>query len=240
MKFLLNVGAEKAGTTWLYQYFDSHREFANIGKELNAIQRDDLTPTHDLVARGFKHDVNDYFNYFMRLNKVSGDFTHYEGSTENIFRIIKEGFELRGIEVVPLYIMREPVSRAWSAYKMLSTAAHEHYGPKYDMAPAAKWVMKGMLSCKYRETVRALDSVFHNPVYWFYEEMFNQDKMDYICDQLGIGHHPADFSYVNKSSDIPCPEDFRREFGLTKKTLDAVEYIFERFESVPWNKSDYT
>lgn len=241
MKLLLNVGAEKAGTTWLYQYFVSHPEFADIGKELNVIRRDDLDSIHTPLAATFQYDVNDYFDFFLRLGRVSGDFTHYEGSTQNIFRILKEGFESRGIEVVPLYIMREPISRAWSAYKMLSLIAMDPYVTGYDMAPAARWVIQKMISCKYKETVRALDSIFPDPIYWFYEDMFEQKNMDYLCDRLGICHHPADFSYVNKCRvDLPCPEGFKQEFGLTPKTIEAVGFVFDRFgDRVPWDKSIY-
>jgi hypothetical protein len=90
MKFLLCVGAEKTGTTWLHQQFIRHQDYYDIGKELNLIQRDDLVPDLVGLTEGRK-DVESFFNLVSKINMVSGDFTHYEGSTENIFRLIKAG-----------------------------------------------------------------------------------------------------------------------------------------------------
>jgi hypothetical protein len=235
MKFLLNVGAEKAGTSWLYNYFDNHPQFHSIGKELNALQRDDLVPTTDLnIPTIFKKDIKQYFQYFSRLNKVSGDFTHYEGSTENIFRLIKDGFMQYDIEVVPLYIMRDPAERAWSAWNMLS-------GGSVQMAPAAKFVMDNILSCKYKETIEALDCVFPKPLYFFYEEFFTQENINIICDKLDINRLPADFSIINKGSYTQIPsEDFLEIFGTTLKNKQAVKFISERFDNIPWNVEYYT
>jgi hypothetical protein len=57
MKFLLNVGAEKSGTTWLYEYFKEHPDFYDMGKELNIIQRDDLVPVLEDVSE-YRKDMN--------------------------------------------------------------------------------------------------------------------------------------------------------------------------------------
>ncbi len=119
MKFLLNVGAEKAGTTWLYEYFKSHPQFYDNGKELNVIQRNDIVPTHTQHP-DYKENIENYFSSVAALKQVTGDFTHYEGSTENIFRLIKDGFAKHGIEIVPVYIMRDPINRAWSAWHELA------------------------------------------------------------------------------------------------------------------------
>lgn len=243
MKFLLCVGAEKAGTTWLYEYFRQHPQFYDCGtKEINAIQRDDFVPTFGSAPGSFKKDLHTYFMYFNSMvpdDMVAGDFTHYEGSTENVFRILRDGFERVGIEVVPVYIMREPVSRAWSAYNMMCRA--EGSAPStLDVSPAARFVLKSMLSCKYKETVESLDSVFDKPIYQFYETMFNQEFVDQLCDRLGISRMPANFEYVNKGVYEPCNGEFIEQFGLTDKTKQAINFVFERFDDVPWNKSNYT
>lgn len=233
-KFLLCVGAEKAGTTWLYDYFARHPDYYDPGKELNVIQRDDFVPSfHDVDP--FKKNLETYFEFFKSKNMVSGDFTHYEGSTENIFRMIKGGFARRDIEVVPVYIMRDPIQRAWSAYNML--------GGGYDltMPPAASFVMKGMLSCKYEETVKALDNVFSEPLYFFYETFFEQKNIDTICDRLNISSYIADTNRVVNGAvpSTPTPK-FVNEFGSTGKTKRAVRFIAERFDNVPWELSLYS
>lgn len=243
MKFLLCVGAEKAGTTWLYHYFRNHPQFHDCGsKEINAIQRDDLVPTFGDIPKSFQKDVTSYFSYFNSVvpdDMVSGDFTHYEGSTENVYRLLRDGFEHYGIEVVPVYIMREPVLRAWSAYNMLCKAGNGVHNT-LDMPPAAELLLKNFLSCKYKETVEAMDSVFDKPIYQFYETMFNQEFVDQLCDRMGIDRAPANFGFINKGVYDPYNTEFIEKFGLTDKTRQAIDFVFERFDDVPWNKSNYT
>lgn len=235
-KFLLCVGAEKAGTSWLYNYFEQHPEFHTVGKELNAIQRDDLVPTLTDISVPFQKDINLYFDYFSKLNHLSGDFTHYEGSSENIFRILKSGLGQRDIEIVPVYIMRDPISRAWSSFNMLNLVG----GNISNDSSAGNFLLENYLSCKYKETIIALDSVFSKPIYLFYETMFNQQTINNLCDELGIAHYPAQCDvYHNKGCYFPITDEFRNNFGLSKKNKEAVKFIFERFKDVPWNQSDY-
>ena len=231
MKFLLNVGAEKAGTTWLYDYFVKHPEFVHYGKELNILQRDDFVPRFEKNVPGVD-DVEFYFDFFNQRNHATGDFTHYEGSTPNIFKMLKQGLNH---EIVPVYIMRDPIERAWSAWNMFG-------GGSCDLPPAANFVMQSILSCKYKETIEALDCVFGKKqvLYFFYENFFNQNNLDLICDRLGIHHYPADFTPINKSGyQDPPSEQFIKTFGSTAKHLEAVMFVNERFKNVPWRLSDY-
>lgn len=236
-KFLLCVGAEKAGTSWLYKYFEQHPDFHAVGKELNVIQRDDLVPTLNEISLPFQKDLTSYFEYFSKLNKLSGDFTHYEGSTENVFRLIKTGFSQQDIEVVPVYIMRDPISRAWSSFNMISQI---NVAPNTNISSADSFLLENYLSCKYKETVIALDSVFSKPIYLFYERMFDQNVINNLCDRLDICHHPAKVDTVyNRGMHMPINEQFKNKYGLSNKNKAAVEFISERFENVPWNIQDY-
>lgn len=232
MKFLLCVGAEKTGTTWLHQQFVGHQDYYDMGKELNLIQRDDLVPDLVRLTEGRKN-IEYFFDLVSKINMVSGDFTHYEGSTENIFRLIKAGLGKKDIQVVPVYIMRDPIKRAWSSWNMIG-------GGDVNMPNAAKFVMDNYLSCKYKETVQALDNVFEKPLYFFYETFFNQENMDKICEELEITNHPFNTDMIfNAGHYGECPQDFIDQFGKTVKNKEAVKFIFERFENVPWNQSDY-
>ncbi len=233
MKFLLCVGAEKAGTTWLHNYFMYHPEYHNLGKELNIIQRDDLVPIFADVT-DYRKNINSYFEAVGTFGKVSGDFTHYEGSSENVFRLIKDGFSNAGIDVVPVYIMRDPIKRAISAWNMLG-------GGSTDMPKPAKFVMTNFLSCKYKETVEALDNVFDNPLYFFYETFFQQKNLDIITDSLGMSRHFATVdARINQGLPQAVNDDFVELFGKSEKNRNAVTFIKERFSNVPWNFEDYT
>jgi hypothetical protein len=234
MKFLLNVGAEKSGTTWLYEYFKEHPDFYDMGKELNIIQRDDLVPVLENVEE-YRKDIESFFRAVSHVNQVTGDFTHYEGSSENIFRLIKNGLLKYDIEVVPVYIMRDPIQRSWSAWNMLG-------GGKISSQPkASQFVMTNFISCKYKETIVALDSVFANPLYFFYEDFFTQTNMNKICDELEISRHPAECdNIINGSPYKKIPEIFLKTFGKSPKNIASVKHVFERFENVPWKLEDYS
>lgn len=234
MKFLLCVGAEKAGTTWLHNYFSWHPDYHDIGKELNAIQRDDLVPTWPSTDR-YKQNLDLFFSEVGNLNKVTGDFTHYEGSTPNIFRLIKGGLKKYDVDVVPVYIMRDPIKRAWSAWNMLGGGCDFH------MPKPSFFVIHSMLQCKYKETVEALDSIFARPLYFFYEDFFAQSSVDTICAELEIPNHPANTDlYVNKRHyDSEVPQEFIELFCQTDKNRTAVSFLQERFGNVPWDLSYY-
>lgn len=234
MKFLLNVGAEKSGTTWLYEYFKGHPDFYDMGKELNIIQRDDLVPVLEDVDE-YRKDIESFFQKISNINQVTGDFTHYEGSSENIFRLIKNGLLKYNIEVVPVYIMRDPIRRSWSAWNTIGG------GNIPTKSRAAKLVISNFISCKYKETVEALDRVFAKPLYFFYEDFFTQANINQICDELQISHHPIECdNIVNGSSYKKLSENFLKTFGKTQKNVEAVKYVFERFENVPWKLEDYS
>jgi hypothetical protein len=234
MKFLLNVGAEKAGTTWLYDYFRNHPEFYDMGKELNIIQRDDLVPLLEDVDE-YRKDIESFFRAVSNINQVTGDFTHYEGSSENVFRLIKNGLLKYDIEVVPVYIMRDPIQRSWSTWNMLGG------GKIPKESPITQFVMSNFISCKYKETIEALDNVFAKPLYFFYEDFFTQSNIDKICDELEISRHPAECNTkIGASSYKKMPNNFLKIFGKSSKNAAAAKYVFERFENVPWKLEDYS
>jgi len=115
-------------------------------------------------------------------------------------------------------------------------------GGNCDLPPAANFVMQSILSCKYKETIEALDHVFgkNQCLYFFYEDFFNQNNLDLICDKLNIYHYPADFTPINQGGYSSQPSDeFIRTFGSTAKNLEAVMFVNERFKNVPWRLSDY-
>jgi hypothetical protein len=233
MKFLLNVGAEKSGTTWLYEYFKQHPDFYDMGKELNIIQRDDLVPVLEDVSE-YRKNIESFFQAVSNINQVTGDFTHYEGSSENVFRLIKNGLLKYDIEVVPVYIMRDPIQRAWSAWNMFG-------GGNPKLSRAAKFIMTNHLACKYKETIEALDSVFVRPLYFFYEDFFTQTNINHICDELEISQYPAECdTKIGAASHKKMPNNFLKTFGKSSKNVTAVKYIFERFENVPWKLEDYS
>jgi hypothetical protein len=230
-KFLLNVGAEKTGTTWLYNYFVEHPEFVHHGKEINIIQRDDFVPRFAQDVPGVDN-ISLYFDFFNSRHQTTGDFTHYEGSSPNILKLIKDGLDHT---VIPVYIMRDPINRAWSAWNMFGG------GDVNNMPIAANFIIEKILDCKYKETVQTLDLIFgkSSSLYFFYEDFLKQENIDLICDRLEIERMPANFTPINKGTlSFPTPE-FIERFGKSIKNREAVNFINKRFDNVPWNIADY-
>lgn len=241
--FLMNVGAEKAATTWMHEYMVSHPQYvAAPTKEMNVIDYPSTVPPSNFENSDlFKQDLNYYFDYFENLVKfhgrVSGDFTHYEGCTGNIFNTIKEGFRQRGITVKAVYTLRDPITRAWSAYNMIenySEGLYGHSGHKsFDMPATARLCLDSMLSCKYVETMETLKTCFgDDSKFLFYETMFDQKTMDGLCDFIGIEHKQADFSIVNNSERAEkIPEQFIELFGKSKKNIAAYAFMEDKYGS---------
>ncbi|MEQ9257807.1 MAG: sulfotransferase [Roseovarius sp.] len=144
--FLLGVGAQKAGTTWLHDYLNSHPE-TDMGfiKEYHvmdglfipecAMYRDKYAPDLALMREGkapvnksrkiaFLHDLDTYFDYFAELLsqpeiRLAGDITpSYSGRSAEHLTMIREKFEQRGIRTKCIFLMRDPVDRIWSAVRM--------------------------------------------------------------------------------------------------------------------------
>jgi hypothetical protein len=106
---------------------------------------------------------------------------------------------------------------------------------------ASRFVMSNFISCKYKETIEALDSVFANPLYFFYEDFFTQTNINQICDELEISRHPAECdNKAGASSYKKMPNSFVKAFGKSLKNKEAAKYVFERFENVPWKLEDYS
>ena len=47
-------------------------------------------------------------------------------------------------------------------------------------------------------------------------------------------------SIVNASPYKKMPNSFLKTFGKSTKNKEAVKYVFERFENVPWKLEDYS
>ena len=100
----LGIGAQKAGTTWLYEQLNHHPQLAfPLGKEAHFWNR----PHAAAVA--------DYLDRFARIDAVAGEITPAYGMLpiETIREIHRHAPRLRLI-----YLIRNPMDRAWSSALM--------------------------------------------------------------------------------------------------------------------------
>jgi hypothetical protein len=146
--FLLGVGAQKAGTTWLYNYLRSHPEVDLWSmKECHVFDQKhvlDMTPdskqriknyfqsflSSDLLSMIYKFRRNHkhYFSYFRKLVDnsdpvfITGDITpSYAALPVKALQYIKSSLEKNGFRVRVVFLMRDPVARCISANRMYSS-----------------------------------------------------------------------------------------------------------------------
>ncbi|WP_165831899.1 MULTISPECIES: sulfotransferase domain-containing protein [Gammaproteobacteria] len=146
-RFLLCVGAQKGGTTWLWHALQKHKD-VDLGftKEyhffdalyheeqrfrLNADERAEQAaistgtkPEHLQLLMEFYAKPECYYQYFKKVLSqpgitLTGDFTpSYSMLSEENFRHIRASLIESGFDVKVVFIMREPYDRVWSACRM--------------------------------------------------------------------------------------------------------------------------
>ena len=147
--FLLGVGAQKAGTSWLHRelsrcdqvnfgFQKEYKAFTNLGagnvirqnvdrrfgKAIDCEHFEALS--HANKQRWMQSDARYYCHYFRRLIDTNpallatGDISpHYSELNAASFRRIKSLLEAGGFEVKVILLLRDPVERIWSQLRML-------------------------------------------------------------------------------------------------------------------------
>lgn len=234
--FLLGIGAQKSGSTWLHEQLDNNVNI-NMGflKEYHVFDtislpefrrwRDEII--HELLEKekqgilgknhpensklskrlSFIDNTNNYFDYFDYLHykdantEAVGDITpSYALLTKETFKQIKDGLESRGFTVKVIFIMRDPVERAWSQTKMekknkLKIGIVNNDTPQQELQKIYKLdhVKK---RTQYEKTISKLESVFtkENIFYGFYEELFTKEGYSALMNFLDINLKTPEFN----------------------------------------------
>lgn len=270
---LFGVGAQKAGTTWVHRYLNQHpacrqgpvkellyfdtlegigkigdvlrsrneSKFERLGKKakLEGVKRlqaicESPDPNHqsyvDLVTDG------------LAPGQVALDITpSYALLETQTFR------QMAGLgDTRFLFLMREPVSRHWSAIRMM--VANRPKAPD-DFEAACQRRLDVMLESDQIEKARRADYVgtldrlvaavpAERRLVMFCENLFTQDAADRICDFLGIAHHKlGDLGVVNEGQKASMRPD--QVVALTEKLRPQYDAVCAAFgDEVPqaWHK----
>ena len=224
--FLLCLGTQKAGTSWLWDFLKDQKNI-NFGyrKEYHVFDRlqfqkfmqkdvkdlkyvaesGNITAHKDLFKRlSMISNTNEYFDYFSNLlhsgaADITGDFTPlYSLLDTQTLNFIKDEFHKRGIETKVIFLMRDPVERIWSATRM---SMRELKLKNIPLVGAHKEKFVEMLT-RYEVIVPKINSVFNqDSVYYnFYEKLFTDGTMKEILEFLNLPMAQANFSKrVNQS-----------------------------------------
>lgn len=272
--FVLGLGAQKAGTSWLHDYLAAspssapafrkemhvwdgldlaseawmrERVLTRATRALARFQRGESRPPDVGAVRqaGFYLDPAGYFDYYAGLlggsQRLTLDITpSYALLTPERLRDIHDHFRSRGIRVVPVFLLRDPVERIWSMVRM-----NQHRRPDDFPGPSSDWVARlharddHALRTRYELTLAAMDQAFGPEAAWvgFYEELFSDPVLADLCGRLGIDFHPPRTDVVINSAPrgeelpeelvarvaahfAPTYRDVRRRFGVER--VDAL------------------
>ena len=230
--FLLGVGAQKAGTSWLHDQLQ-RRNDVDFGflKEYHVFDALELerfasfrpkrpSPLKWRTWRRARFIANPerYFDYFAsRLKpariRLTGDITpSYAGLSAASYRRIEQAFAQRGVQTRAVFIMRDPVERFLSQQRMqlrkrgLLTPVHEI--EHLDKA-SLKLLKRESPRNDYPATLDALRSgLAESQVFiGLYETLFTAATHRELCRHLGIPEQIPDLSHrVNASqatTDVP-------------------------------------
>lgn len=281
--FILGVGAQKGGTTWLHRQLnnnsnvdlgfrkeyhildaiekskplDNSRELTHpfrdkrikkilqlneagqLGKNLGS-ERKRLGSKYIALQLAFLDNLDHYFDYFDYLYlknpeiEMVGDITpNYAVVESSIFRMAKRGLEEKGFTVKVIFLMRDPVERAWSLARMKKRNMDESKQNTFD---EIKYMMSNLerfalAKSSYEHTITNIEKVFKQKdiYYGFYETLFSDSSYTNIQKFLGIPLKKFDteqvFNASPKTSDMPT--ETNKE--LVNRFKSTYAFILDRF-----------
>lgn len=246
--FILCLGHQRCGTTWLYKHLAQSGHFAGGAlKEYHIWDALDieLLNEHRLVSPPLgkenpdhfryqmQKDANFYFDYFASLldeeKTITADITpSYSALSFERIKKIKKGFALRNIEVRAVLLLRNPIDRIKSATSFNMNRKNFNEG----IPPSATTFEEALknyyqtehceIRTNYQRSVKnAQEALGPRNVYVaIYESMFTDENIDKISKFCGV--------YPFKAKQRIKENKTKREEG---QTLELDRKILDRFQS---------
>jgi hypothetical protein len=244
--FLLGVGAQKSGTSWLHTQLHQ-RQDANFGfcKEYHIL--DALTLPQfahfqpRLIApwkwrtwrrKRFLQDSNRYFDYFNHLLskpaiKLTGDITpSYSCLSAETLAWTRDQLSKRGITTRVVFLLRDPVERILSQQRMQLRKRGE-LQPELEreqlLRASRKLKHQSSQRSDYLHTLKALQTTFAPEELFIdlYERLFTEPVFRQLCHHLKIDYQePSWGQRVNESrSTTDLPEEVLANIGLNQAKI---------------------
>lgn len=265
--FILGVGAQKTGTTWLHQMLSSQK-YSDFGftKEyqiLHAIYNADTNIkrrhiVNDAFAKmnnnydswrgspksmllSFLANPSSYYAYFASRVQpedicLTGDISPiYSSLSSEALKTIKVKFNEYGIQVLPVFIMRDPVYRLQSFIRMQFRS--KGIKPSYDEEVGAMQSYIGSPEderrVNYVKTFRNLQEAFGNDAnLFFYEDFFRPESIRHLEGKIGAKIEGVQFSkHVGKSRSVNLLK--REDYELFKFAYDDIYEFGKSAFSIP-------
>lgn len=256
--FILGVGCQKGGTSWLSKYLRAHsavklgrlREYhvfdtlymKNCGNwYLDAVKNKKKDENYRLRAK-FIENTNEYFDYFVRQMELSGknvtaDITpSYAGLPEHALREIKQGFEKRDIRVKIIFLMRDPFERVYSYCKKGIRNNKKREMRKKYIEQETLLKIYSEHGCEFRtrydHTIKTLEKVFDSKdiFYAFYEDFFKDESIKKLTDFVDIPFEGGDYgNVVNKGQNLHSFDKTAYKKIIANYYRDTYKFIFDKF-----------
>lgn len=250
--FCLGIGAQKAGTTWLYDvigrspaaHLGRHKEYRvwdAVDLPLFRRYRVPLSPMavrRDPLRFCMQRFPSLYFRYFAALLArpnvaLTADVSPgYAGLNHARLTMIRQGFERRSIACRVVFHMREPVDRCASVVRMWKRRVRQGEKPPepafLDLHAYCHTAHARLLT-GYDRTLAAVERAFDRKVVYvgLFEEMFSAEKISDLFRFLGI-HPDSDAvetggaAAATVRADDPDDADFRAIAPLYRAVYEAV------------------
>ena len=261
-KFVLGLGAQKCGTSWLYDYFSKRDDFfdgfmkeyhifdaENRGKIFDRFLRKSIgslvsenpknwSKDKQLLRLSMFINIQNYYNYFFdNLKDKKKIFTDditptYSTLSPRILKNIKSNFEKRDIEVIPVFLMRDPVNRLRSQAKMKLRNPRKKATKSEELAEMRRLVgtREDNIRVDYSSTHDSIKKVFGEKSFFcLYEELFSNEQIKKLCNLIDIPFVKPDFAFrVNesKSKNNITKEDLMKFTPSYKKQYEFAIDLF--------------
>ncbi|CAK22662.1 sulfotransferase family protein [Synechococcus sp. CS-197] len=214
--FLLGVGAQKAGTSWLHQQLQArgdtdfgvlkeyHVHDARTLPALARFRRIEMSlsrPRSWIQPRSWMRQLfirqpglyYDYFAWLLRRNggkaRLTGDITpSYAALSADTLQSIQASFQQRGIAVKPVFLMRDPIERLISSQRMKQRKLGQRDAAS-EIAALRRRVRKAPgLRSGYGRTLHNLNESFglEHCYLGLYETLFQRESYAELCGFLNL------------------------------------------------------
>ncbi|WP_413441936.1 sulfotransferase family protein [Synechococcus sp. MIT S1220] len=243
--FLLSLGAQKAGTSWLHDQLN-RREDTDFGflKEYHILDALSLTSFQKFRSRRpfpwkwrtwnryrFLEKPDRYFNYFSKILsrsdiKLTGDITpSYSCLKKETLFWTRDQFLKRGITTKAVFIMRDPVERILSQQRMKLRKSNS-LNPEHELDQlrtlASKILEKPSQRSNYLSTLQNIKAVFDQKDLFIdlYEKLFTETTFQALCRHLHLDYIAPNWGVrVNESnSTTTIPDEILKAIGESQRT----------------------
>lgn len=254
--FILGLGNQKCGTSWLHKYLCQSNKFADgYTKEFHVWDRRDISllahhQSHlslkTLISlkryRRYKVENTDYyFSYFDKLMSgdkvISADITPcYSGLKSNRLEYIKKRFSEKGIETKVVILVREPLSRIKSAVRFNLDRRCYYEGISLNETDFQNALIQYYttehcsMRTNYQNIISEAKGIFSsdNIHIGFYENMFERSEVERLSKFLQIEPN-LQYAKVKVNKTKNAVNITESDLQVKAFYADTYEYFYKNF-----------